>query len=247
MPTYIADNDSLLKARQLFERVIERAPSFPGGYAGLSQTYSLAVTRGYSSTPVEEANEALELARKAWDIDSEFEMSEVAMANALQITGLSEDAIATLEKMLITAPSNADAHAQLGRLLVWAGRAKEAVGPINMAIRLNPDFGSPYLIDLGLAKFSSGDYEAAILAFEENDARGGPIDDAGLAVWTASNSELGRSNEAATVLDRLFESYPDFHLRSFWLLPLYVRPEDRTHLNEIFQRADIPIDRPFTR
>jgi tetratricopeptide (TPR) repeat protein len=141
--------------------------------------------------PVEEANEALKLAQKAWDIDADFEMAEVAMANALQITGQSEDAIATLEKMLKSAPSNADAHAQLGRLLIWAGRAKEAIDPINTAVRLNPDFGSPYLIDLGLANFTSGDYEAAITAFEKNYARGGPIDDAGLAVWTASNSELG--------------------------------------------------------
>ena len=203
--------------------------------------------RGYSPTPVEEANEALELAQKAWDIDAEFEMSEAAMANALQITGQSEDAIATLEKMLMSAPSNADAHAQRGRLLVWAGRAEEAIDPINTAIRLNPDFGSPYLIDLGLANFTSGDYEAAITAFEENYARGGPIDDASLAVWTASYSELGRSNEAATILDRLFDSYVDFHLRSFWLLRLYVELEDRTRLNDIFQRADIPTDRPYTR
>ena len=190
LPTYMTDKGRLLRARQLFERIIEQADSFPGGYAGLSQTYSLAVMRGYSSTPVEEANEALELAQKAWDIDADFEMAEVAMVNALQITGQSEDAIATLEKMLISAPSNADAHAQRGRLLIWAGRAKEAIDPINTAVRLNPDFGSPYLIDLGLANFTSGDYEAAIKAFEKNYARGGPIDDAGLAVWTASNSEL---------------------------------------------------------
>ncbi len=247
LPTYMTDNGRLLRARQLFERVIEQAHSFPGGYAGLSQTYSLAVMRGYSPTPVEEANEALELAQKAWDIDPEFEMSEVAMANALQITGQSEEAIATLQKMLISAPSNADAHAQRGRLLIWAGRAKEAIDPINTAVRLNPDFGSPYLIDLGLANFTSGNYEAAITAFEKNYARGGPIDDAGLAVWTASNSELGRSNEAAKILDRLFDSHPDFHLRSFWLLRLYVRPEDRTRLNDIFQRANIPMDRPYTR
>ena len=115
------------------------------------------------------------------------------------------------------------------------------------AIRLNPDFGSPYLIDLGLANFTASDYEAAITAFEKNYARGGPIDDAGLAAWTASYSELGRSNEAATILDRLFDSYTDFHLRSFWLLRLFVKPEDRTRLNDIFQRADIPIDRPYTR
>jgi tetratricopeptide (TPR) repeat protein len=247
LPTYMTDKGRLLRARQLFERIVEQADGFSGGYAGLSQTYSLAVMRGYSSAPVEEANEALKLAQKAWDIDADFEMAEVAMASALQITGQSEDAIATLEKMLKSAPSNADAHAQRGRLLIWAGRAKEAIDPINTAVRLNPDFGSPYLIDLGLANFTSGDYKAAITAFEKNYARGGPIDDAGLAVWTASNNELGRSNEAAKILDRLFDRHPDFHLRSFWLLRLYERPEDRTRLNDIFQRANIPMDRPYTR
>ena len=247
LPTYMTDRGHLLRARQLFERIVEQAGGFSGGYAGLSQTYSLAVMRGYSSTPIEEANEALKLAQKAWDIDADFEMAGVAMANAQKITGQSEDAIATLEKMLKSAPSNADAHAQRGRLLIWAGRAKEAIDPINTAVRLNPDFGSPYLIDLGLANFSSGDYEAAIAAFEKNHARGGPIDDAGLAVWTASNNELGRSNEAAEILDRLFDSHPDFHLRSFWLMRLYERPEDRTRLNDIFQRANIPMDRPYTR
>ncbi len=247
LPTYMTDNGRLQRARQLFERLIEQADNFPGGYAGLSQTYALAVMRGYSPMPVEEAKQALALARTAWDIDAEFELSEIAMANAQQITGQSEDAIATLEKMLISVPSNADAHAQRGRFLVWAGRAKEAIEPIKKAIRLNPNAGSTYLIDLGLANFTSGNYEAAITAFEKNHARGGPIDDAGLAVWTASNSELGRSNEAATVLNRLFYSHPDFHLRSFWLLRMYVRPEDRIRLNDIFQRADIPIDRPYTR
>ena len=247
MPTYIADNDSLLRARLLFERVIEQAHSFPGGYAGLSQTYSLAVMRGYSPTPVEEANEALDMAQKAWDIDAEFELSMLAMANALQITGQPEDAIAILNKLLLSAPSNADAYAQLGRLLIWAGRAEDAIDPINMAIRLNPDFSSPYLIHLGLANFTLGEYEAAITAFEKNFARGGPIDDAGLAVWAVSYSEQGRSNEAAAALGRLFDSYPDIHLRSFWLLRMYARREDRKRLIEIFKRADIPMDRPYTR
>ncbi len=71
----MTDKGRLLRARQLFERIVEQAADFSGGYAGLSQTYSLAVMRGYSPTPVEEANEALELAQKAWHIDPEFEMS----------------------------------------------------------------------------------------------------------------------------------------------------------------------------
>ena len=82
---------------------------------------------------------------------------------------------------------------------------------------------------------------------KKNFDRGGPIDDVGLAVWAAAYSELGGSDETATVVDKLFDTYPDFHLRSFWLLRLFVRPEDRNRLTEIFKRAGLPEDRPYTR
>ncbi len=47
LPTYMTDRGHLLRALQLFERIVEQAGGFSGGYAGLSQTYSLAVMRGY--------------------------------------------------------------------------------------------------------------------------------------------------------------------------------------------------------
>jgi len=247
LSTYATDIDHLLKSRELFERVVEQAHNFPGGYAGLSRTYSIAVMGGYSPSPVEEAKEALRWARKAWEIDEQLEMSQVAMASAFHVTGKTDKAIRILDKTLVSAPSNADAHALLGNLLVWAGRAEEAIDPINTAIRLNPEFGSPYRTYLGIANFTLGKYEAVIATLEENSFRGGPISDGGFAVWAAAYNELGRSDEAAKVLDRLFDSYPGFHLRSFWLLRQFVRPEDRNRLAEIFERADLPIDRPYTR
>jgi len=247
LSTYATDIDHLLKPRQLFERVIEQAHNFPGGYAGLSRTYSIAVMGGYSPSPVEEAKEALRWARKAWEIDEQFEMSQVAMASAFHITGQTDKAIMILDKMLMSAPSNADAHALLGNFLVWAGRAEEAIDPINTAIRLNPEFGSPYRMYLGIANFTLGKYEGVITTLEENSIRGGPINDAGFAVWAAAYDELARSDEAAKVLDRLFDSYPGFHLRSFWLLRQYVRPEDRNRLADIFEQAGLPQDRPYTR
>jgi TolB-like protein/Tfp pilus assembly protein PilF len=247
LSTYTSSNDRLLNARELFERVIEQSPSFPGGYAGLSETFSIAVLHGFSRSPLEDANEAFRWAQRAWEIDKEFGMSAAAMANAFQITGHSAKAIATLENMLISAASNAEAHAQLGRFLMWAGRADEAIAPIKTATRLNPEFGSPYLNYLGLVNFTLGKYEAVISAFEKNSSRGGPIDDAGLAAWATGYNELGRSEEAAMVANRLFEKYPGFHLRSFWLLRQYVKPEDRERLTEIFKRADLPEDRPWTR
>jgi TolB-like protein/class 3 adenylate cyclase/Tfp pilus assembly protein PilF len=245
--TYTIDKNRLVKARELFDRLIEHAPSFPGGYAGLSHTYSMAVLRGYSPSPLEDASEALKWAQTAWEIDEQFDMSTSAIAYAFQVTGQSDKAIDTLGKMLMSAPSNADAHAQLGRLLIWEGRAAESIDPISTAIRLNPDFGNPYLTYLALADFTLGKYDAAISELKENFDRGGPIDDAGLAVWAAALSELGETVEAATLVDKLFDIYPDFNLRSFWLLRLYVRPEDRNRLTEIFKRAGLPEDRPYTR
>ena len=140
-----------------------------------------------------------------------------------------------------------DAHAQLGLLLIWAGRAEEAIKPLKTAIRLNPYVGSPYLIHLGLANFTLGQYDAAIAEYEKNSARGGPIDDAGLAVWAASYSELERSAEAAKTLARLIDRYPGTHLRSLWLLRNYTESEDRGRLIEVFKRANIQMDRPYTR
>ena len=94
--TYTIDKDRLLKAREQFERVIEHAPSFLGGYAGLSQTYSIAVLRGYSPSLLEDATEALKWAQTAWNIDVQFAMSASAMAYAFQVTGQSDKAIATM-------------------------------------------------------------------------------------------------------------------------------------------------------
>lgn len=100
---------------------------------------------------------------------------------------------------------------------------------------------------LGIANFTLGKYKRAIDAFEENSMRGGPINDAGYAVWAAAYDKLARSDEADKVMNRLFDSYPGFHLRSFWLLRQFVRPEDRNGLADIFEQAGLPKDRPYTR
>ncbi len=247
LPKYFADNDDLREARQQFERVIERAPDFSGGYSGMSLTHALAVMRGYTRTPDEDGKKALKLAQKALQLDPESEFAMLAMANALQAVGQAEDAIALLKKLVEAVPSSADAHARLGLLLIWAGRAGEAIKPLETAIRLNPYVGSPYLIQLGLANFTLGKYDAAIMGYEKNSARGGPIDDAGLAAWAASYNELERSADAAKTLARLIDRYPSTHLRSFWLLRNYTKPEDRGRLTEVFKRANIQMDRPYTR
>ena len=80
---------------------------------------------------------------------------------------------------------------------------------------MNPGFGSPYLSYLGQVNFALGSYAAAITAFENNDTRGGLIDDATLASWAASYNELGQTDESEALVARLENDYPDFYLKSF--------------------------------
>lgn len=247
LSTNSSDSRRLLNARRLFERIVESAPQFPGGYAGLSNTFSLAVLHGTSRSPVEEAKVALDWARKAWEIDEQLGISQFAMANALLISGKPDDAVQILEKMLETEPSNADAHARLGLFRMFAGRANEAVKPIKTAIRLNPGLGSSYLSYLGQVNFALGKYAAASTAFEDNDTRGDLNDDATLASWAASYNELGQTTESEALVERLEHEYPDFHLKSFRFLQFFKRPNDRQRLFEILKKANLSVDRPWTR
>jgi hypothetical protein len=87
----------------------------------------------------------------------------------------------------------------------------------------------------------------AVEAFERNAARGGPVDEAALALWAASHNELGHTGEAASVTNRLIDGYPGFHLRTFPLPDRFVRSGDRDLIFEVLKRADLPMDRPYTR
>ena len=100
---------------------------------------------------------------------------------------------------------------------------------------------------LGLVNFTLGRYATAISAFEDNDSRGGPIDDAVLACWAASYNELGRARESAALVARLEHDYPNFHLKSFRFLQFFKRSDDRERLFEILKKADLSVDLPWTR
>ena len=57
--------ENILSARNAYRRIMEIDPSFAGGPAGLSMTYSFAVMFGHSERPDDDARIALELANSA--------------------------------------------------------------------------------------------------------------------------------------------------------------------------------------
>ncbi len=235
--------EHVLNARKEFERAIELDPKFAGGYAGASWTHSLAVQHGFSPSPREDVKKAFELAERAMAVDDTFGWSHTALARAHLIKGAHDQAVALAERAVQMQPGDADAHANLGLYLMWAGRAEEAIEPIRKGLRLSPQVAfseGPYLNFSGFAYFTAGRYEEAIAAFEKNAARGGPVDVEFLAYSTAAYSALGRKEEARATAQELLEKYPDFSLSSWTWLGLYKNPEDSKRLSDVLRQAGLP-------
>ncbi len=238
-----AEKEHVLDARRMFKRAIELDPEFGGGYAGLSWTHSLAVQHGFSDSPREDVNKALELARKALALDDTFGWSHQALATAYLVNGRQDDAVAAAEKSARLRPNDADAQAGLALSLMWAGRAEEAVAPIKRALRLKPRvaFSSgPYLNYSGFIYITVGRYEKAIAAFEENAKRGGATGIEVLAYSAAAYNALGREKEARAAAQELLRKFPDFSLRSWPWLRQYKNLEDWKRLLAVFRNAGLP-------
>jgi adenylate cyclase len=203
----------------------------------------LAVQHGFSPSPREDVKRAFELAEKAMAVDDTFGWSHTALARAHLIKGAHDQAVALAERAAQMQPGDADAHANLGLYLMWAGRAEEAIEPIRKALRLRPQVAfseGPYFNFSGFAYFTAGRYEEALAAFEKNAARGGPIDVEFLAYSTAAYSGLGREEEARATAQELLEKYPDFALSSWAWLGFYKNLEDSKRLSGALRKAGLP-------
>ena len=94
--------ENLLTARSAYQRITEIDPSFAGGHAGQSMTYSFAVVFGLSEDPQEDARFALDLANAALVLDNSFAQGYSALGLALTATGQHKDCL------LYTSPSPRD-------------------------------------------------------------------------------------------------------------------------------------------
>ena len=153
----------------MFEQVIERDPTFAGGYAGLSLMHALPVTFGYSETRDLDLNRAAQLARKALELDPGFGWAHTALGTVYLMHHKTDAAVTQARAAIRAQPGDADAHSYLGYYLQFAGRGDEAIVAVENAMRLNPRFHSDrYLAFLALAEFQARRYADAIQTIEQH-------------------------------------------------------------------------------
>ncbi len=128
--------ESLVRAGQIAQEVVDMAPELPVGYRNLGWHYfSLAY---FGRSPQKNLEKAYGFATKAISLDESDGFSYGLLGRVYSIMRQHEKAIAAGKRAIELEQNGAEVHSQLGWTLSYAGSPDEAIGYFNQAIRLNP-------------------------------------------------------------------------------------------------------------
>jgi TolB-like protein/class 3 adenylate cyclase len=193
-----------LESRHLFERAIELDPRFAAAMGKLATAHTLAAERAWSPSSEESLETARLLAEKAVALDSDLPQAHWAVARVYSRKQLfdGDRAIASLRKAIALDPNYADGHAFLATVLNFVGRAEEALGHVETAMRLNPHFPFWYYYALGASQFMLTRYDAAAESFQnaiERNSAWPPTH----RILVATYGHLGMIDDAAWEMEEL--------------------------------------------
>ena len=230
-------------ARSFFRRALDLDPEFAPAAAALALTYLNELTLFRPDLRAVNLPQALDYAMRAVTIDASDAVGHAALARALWISGRHADSIAKAEISVALDPNSAAAHGALGGARLWGGFPRDAIDPLQTAMRLSPfDPLTPlWLHFTARARYWSGDYEAAI-AVATQLRQTLPNFRQPYNTLIAALGQVGRVAEAQAVMaDGLNQFGEPF--RKLMSLPLSelreLRADDRDHLIDGFRKAHV--------
>ncbi len=201
-----------IQARRLCEEALALDPNYSEAYVELTWVHINGYRWGWSDSlsREESLDLALEMARKAVEIDPFNYKVHWVLANATMQSGDLDKATAEYNRAIELNPNSAGVLADSVDTLVYVGRALEAVSRTKAAIRLNPYHPDWYLRNLGWAQYFAEQYEDALASFQKmnkmpNEVRYtlGPV-----------LVRLGRLDEARAVIAEFLKNWPDYSIKN---------------------------------
>ena len=223
-------------------RAIELDPEYSRAYAYLAWARSGAATRGWNEGPENTPQRAVELARKAVELDDTDFYSHWTLARMVQLQGDFDEAEAEYQKALALNPNNPDIRVFMSFARALQGHHDEAVQAILTAMRVNPFYPAWYAASLGVSYYNAKDYEKAIAAFADASSLNPTASFSHL--WMAmSYAQLGQQEKAEAEAEIALQMNPKFTINRFLVTGFRAQYEEeavRDHMRGGLLKAGFP-------
>lgn len=150
-----------------------------------------------------------------------------------------DEAVRLCRKAVELAPSDSWAAAFLGLVCIYAGECEQALAALRSAMRLSPYYPAWYTYQLALATLWTGDLAGSQTAAEAYLARE-PDDPFAYMMLATVHGFRDRPDEAARMVDRLRERFPEFRMAVVVLSQRYRDHEKLDRVLDVLRRAGLP-------
>jgi adenylate cyclase len=204
------------EAIALFQRAIDLDPNYATAYAALGGSHFEAVVSGWTEFRQEELDQAETLAQKALSLDPSTTGAYRLLAFINMYRRRYDLALGQIDRALEINPSDADSYQMRGTILVWSGRAAEALPWLESALR----FDRAHIItaeNMCMAHYFLHHYGEAVEAGDRALARspGRSVQLFTHPFLAAAYGQMGRSQDAEGERVIVMRLSPFFDARTF--------------------------------
>ncbi len=230
--------DDIKEAQEMFEETMRLEPESSFGYALAAWAHWWSADQGLSENVALSLERAIELARKAEDLEDFTGLPHLVMAQIHLFKRDHDKALEAAEKAVLARPSCDLSYIAKANILTYLGRPTEAIDLAKYAIRLAPVYPPFFQKALAAAFYGSGQYEAAIESAKkvlENDK-----DDLdSLLILAGANAALDRPEQASKAATEVKRVKPDFSLKKYAATQPYRDPKILERVTTMLKRAGL--------
>ena len=202
-------------ARQWAQKAVELDPKFSGAWALVGWTYLFDVAFGWSKSPVQSMERALECAQKAIGLNDSCAKAHSLMGYINLLNRRFDEAIENGEKAVRINPNDPIMLNVLAGIMQCNGKFDESIALVKNAMRLCPYYPAYFLRTLSMSYFLAGRYEEALAVGELMLARAQKGEFSPLLAHTTLAEVyigLGQEDKARAHAEEVLKINPNFSL-----------------------------------